>query len=591
MARTTINVYEMEDTYVSTYANDESTNFGREGYFFVGYYKSDSNVSGIFRTLLRPKFTIPQNKKIVELSLMVNIIEAVPPASIAGQIPQFNLGVRKLLESWDEHVVTYNERPKALTVGSAFAAAPAYAIGWLEIPLNIVITNNLIDEMLETGIELVQGETIVDGRIQASSSEAVSPGESPYFKVTYADPPELPTQTYPINGEVVNNSGEGNIRFTWDYHSSPVSLYAQKSYKLQISQDALTWTDYEGTTANPYADIPATSVPSGYFYWRIQTTDTDDVPSDFSDTQLCYGGSAPTAPNITTSILDKAKPRLAWTASFTQAAYQVKVISGSDTIIDTAAATADQYFDFPVSVSSGSAYTVQVRAKNTDGIYSEWASASISASFSAPAKPTFVTVKKNNSVEITVTNTDAVTRNDVYRKDGIEWIRIGTTDEDGIYLDWSAPSGEITYKVVAVNDAAETESDEADFSFSLTCGVLTCVDIPTLEVPVQYNTSWSRGGEYGAELMQFAGRKKPVAEFDEHASRNISLDFETDDVDLFSSLEEAMEAKCTMLYRDSRIKLYGVCSNISCKNDESGLIFSLSCVLSEIEHDEAVSTE
>jgi hypothetical protein len=202
-----------------------------------------------------------------------------------------------------------------------------------------------------------------------------------------------------------------------------------------------------------------------------------------------------------------------------------------------------------------------------------------------------VTVKKNNSIEITVTNSDTVTRNDIYREEDSGWVCIGMTDEDDSYTDWSAPVGTVTYKVVAVSDAGETESDEGNIAFALTHGVLTCVDYPNLEVSVDYNTSWSRGGEYGTEIMQFAGREKPVAEFDEHASRNISLDFETKDASLFTTLEEAMTAKCTMLYRDARIKLYGVCSNISCSNDEYNAVYGISFVLSEIEHDEAVSTE
>jgi hypothetical protein len=577
MARTTVNVYDMEDTYLQSGAYS-AVNYGRSESLMLGYASSYK-----CKILLRPLFLqdAPPDKKLIHISCKLYNPSSSNPFNS-------NIAVLKVLEKWSEYVAAYVTCPKVSYQAKALDTAGTFPAGWLEIPLDVFLDD--LESLRSYGVALIDIDRTVDGTLVFPSSEVV--GENaPHFVLTYADAPELPTQAYPLNGEVVNNSGEGNSRFTWDYHPSPVSLYAQKSYTLQISTDGLTWTDYTETTANAYADIAATSIPSGYFYWRVQTIDTDDVPSDFSDTQLCYGGSAPAAPNITTSVLDKAKPRLEWITSFTQTAYQVKVISGSDTIIDTAAATADQYLDFPVSVASGSAYTVQVRAKNTDGIYSEWASASISASYTAPAKPTFVTVKKNNSIEITVTNSDTVTRNDVYRSDNEEWVCIGSTDEDGIYLDWSVPTGSVTYKVVAVSDTGETESDEASDSFALTSGFLTCVDIPTLEVPVQYNTSWSRGGEYGAELMQFAGRVKPVAEFDEHASRNISLSFETDDADLFSTLEEAMTAKCTMLYRDARIKLYGVCSNITCSNDEYNAVYGISFVLSEIEHDEAVSTE
>lgn len=576
MARTTVNIFRVADTHIRS--DSSTTNYGRASVLYLGY-----NSSSLYRLLIRPLVfpTVPAGKKVVALSYKFYVYNT--PALNA------NIGIFEVLSEWSEYGVTYANQPKSLFKEKAFSAATTFSTGWVEIPLNYFVDN--IDSLIKCGVMLGDIDRTVDGLLYMDSSENTEALQAPYFTLTYADAPELPTQTYPINGDVVGNTGAGTVRFTWDYHPSPVSLYAQKSYKLQISTDGITWTDYTGTTANPYADIAATSIPSGYFYWRVQAVDADDVPSDFSDTQLCYGGSAPAAPNITTSIFDKAKPRLVWTTAFTQTAYQVKVISGSDTIIDTSAATADQYLDFPVSVASGSAYTVQVRAKNTYGIYSEWASASISASFTAPVKPTFVTVKKNNSIEITVTNSDTVTRNDVYRSENEEWVCIGSTDEDGIYLDWSAPTGSVTYKVIAVSDAGETESDEAVVSFALTHGVLTCVDYPNLEVSVDYNTSWSRGGEYGAELMQFAGREKPIAEFDEHASRNISLDFETKDASLFAALEEAMTAKCTMLYRDARIKLYGVCSNVSCTNDEYGLVYGISFVLSEIEHSEAVSTE
>lgn len=580
MARTTVNVYEIDDTYVSS--SNSTSNYGR--YNSLSMSVTDAETYRVlFRLGQSTDRTKYGSKKLIHASVKMYI-----ESFFNGVAPVGNIAIFAPLEDWSEYTVTYADRPKSLFKTNAFDESITFSTGWIEIPLDAFLNN--VTDFIKYGIAVVG---VPDGAtgIMYITSTAASSSNAPYFVLVYADAPELPAQTYPINGDVVGNTGAGTVRFTWDYHPSPVSLYAQKSYKLQISTDGIAWTDYAGTTANPYADIAATSIPSGYFYWRVQTIDADDVPSDFSDTQLCYGGSAPAAPNITTSIFDKAKPRLAWTASFTQTAYQVKVVSGSDTIIDTAAATADQYFDFPVTVTSGSAYTVQVRAKNTDGIYSEWATASISASFTAPAKPTFVTVKKNNSIEITVTNSDTVTRNDVYRSDNEEWVCIGSTDEDGIYLDWSVPTGSVIYKVVAVSDAGETESEEATTSFALTHGVLTCVDYPSLEVSVDYNTSWSRGGEYGTELMQFAGREKPVAEFDEHASRNLSLDFETDDVSLFATLEEAMAAKCTMLYRDARIKLYGVCSNISCSNDEYNTVYGISFVLSEIEHDEAVSAE
>lgn len=410
------------------------------------------------------------------------------------------------------------------------------------------------------------------------------------IETVIADCPQIPTIKSPILGETVAPIG-GVVRFSWAHNPSPQSNLPQKGYNLQISGDGLTWETITATSTNQYADVPIAKIPSGNFYWRVQTIDTDDAPSDYSDQAYAYYGTAPAAPSIVTSVFASAKPRLIWTTTFAQSAYKVQILKGATYIVDITAESSDQFYDVPVALENGQQYTVRVSARDEAAHYSAWAEDAITANYTIPTTPSFMLSKKKDSIDIVIShNQTGILRYDIYRAapGDTDFIRIGSTSTKK-YVDWSVMDGENRYKVIAVNASGESEGTQQSTTFELTTGWLTPVDDPAHPFEVRYNVQDRYYTDYDVSMMEYAGREKPVAEFGQIAQRSISVSFATNDKDAYKALERVIQLRKTVLYRNARMKMYGVCISPSDQPaDYYGMIYNLSFIINEVEHSEVV---
>lgn len=410
------------------------------------------------------------------------------------------------------------------------------------------------------------------------------------IETVIADPPQIPTIKSPVLGETVAPSG-GVVRFSWAHNPSPQSNLPQKGYNLQISGDGLTWETITATSTNQYADVPIAKIPSGNFYWRVQTIDTDDAPSDYSDQAYAYYGTAPTAPSIVTSVFTSAKPRLIWTTTFTQSAYKVQILKGATYIVDITAESSDQFYDIPVVLENGQQYTVRISARDEAAHYSAWAEDAITANYIIPTTPSFFLSKKKDGIEIIIShNQTGILRYDIYRlaTGETDFIRIGSTTTKK-YKDWSVMDGEVRYKVIAVSDSGESKGAQQGTTFELTTGWLTPVDDPAHPFEVRYNVQDKYYTDYDVSMMEYAGREKPVAEFGQLAQRSVTVSFATNDKDAYKALEKVIRQRKTVLYRNARMKMYGVCISPSDQPaDYYGMIYNLSFVINEVEYSEVV---
>lgn len=410
------------------------------------------------------------------------------------------------------------------------------------------------------------------------------------IETVIADCPQIPTIKSPILGETVAPSG-GVVRFSWAHNPSSQSNLPQKGYNLQISGDGLTWETITATSTSQYADVPIAKIPSGNFYWRVQTIDTDDAPSDYSDQAYAYYGTAPTAPSIVTSVFTSAKPRLIWTTTFAQSAYKVQILKGATYIVDIIAESSDQFYDIPVALENGEQYTVRVSARDEAAHYSAWAEDTITANYIIPTTPSFVLSKKKDSIDIVIShNQTGILRYDIYRfaPGDTDFIRIGSTTTKK-YKDWSVMDGEVRYKVIAVSDSGESKGAQQRTTFELTTGWLTPVDDPAHPFEVRYNVQDRYYTDYDVSMMEYSGREKPVAEFGQLAQRSVTVSFATNDKDAYKALERVIRQRKTILYRNARMKMYGVCISPSDQPaDYYGMIYNLSFIINEVEYSEVV---
>jgi hypothetical protein len=566
MATETANERNLLDTYVSSATADQGKN-----YKYIGILEMGGN----YFTLLKMKSHTEQRRKIMSKKIVFKLFQSRTAAS--------NLYAYKLIDEWDANV-TYLTLP-LWSSGTLIGTVPGTAVAGdiFEFDLDAFSLDDL-----ETNGIMLHGDNSESIRCTGTRS-LTAPSDAVYIEITYADAPDLPTDLTPSAGANVEiTSGFG--RFSWKYNPSTVSGLPQKAYNLQLSSDGLTWTTINATSADQYADVAVASIPSGDFYWRVQTIDTDDVPSDYSAQQYAYYGTAPAAPTIITSVFASSKPRIEWSTAYAQAGYRVQILLGEVSVIDATVETADAFYDVPVALADDTQYTVRVTVKDTSAHYSAWAEDAISTDYAVPEVPTFFITKKKDSVDLTITNPtgEAVIRNDIYRLEGTEYIRIGSTTGT-TYTDWSVGTGIQTYKVAAVGASGEAVSAAAEVDFAVDGTFLTAVDDAENPFEVKYNALDQSSAEHNLTLVEYAGRDKPVAEFGEVIQRSVYVTFDSDDQNEYARLNDILSRQSVVLFRNARQKIYGVCTNQTEQpEDYLGLAYNLSFVVNEIEHSEVV---
>lgn len=573
MAKTTITTKALDGVYVNSIHPEK--NYGQSTDMYIGSEHVGSGQYQYYHAYIKSDIQLPLRKKAISLKFKLPRIE-LPPEQ------QFRIYFYEILSEWDEMTITFDNRPKRRALAKLDVTIDTTPIVTLEVSEFVTL------ETLRRGIGIYAES---DGGTKYLRFGSPRNNDfTPTIELVVVDYPNLPIAKSPIYGEAVELSN-GTVRFSWEHNPSEQSNLPQKGYNLQISGDGLTWETITATSTNQYADVPIAKIPSGNFYWRVQTIDTDDAPSDYSDQAYAYYGTAPTAPSIVTSVFTSAKPRLIWTTTFAQSAYKVQILKGATYIVDITAESSDQFYDIPVALENGQQYTVRVSARDEAAHYSAWAEDAITASYIVPTTPSFILSKKKDSVEITISHNEAgILRYDIYRADpgDTDFIRIGSTSTKK-YVDWSVMDGENRYKVIAVNASGESEGAQQSTTFELTTGWLTPVDDPAHPFEVRYNVQDRYYTDYDVSMMEYAGREKPVAEFGQIAQRSISVSFATNDKDAYKALERVIQLRKTVLYRNARMKMYGVCISPSDQPaDYYGMIYNLSFIINEVEHSEVV---
>jgi hypothetical protein len=529
------------------------------------------------RTMFIFNDVIPQAKKIVGVLISFKI--SCAPNSVFPITATFPLCLYTNSEEMPDYIV--KELDEA---GISYANYQR---------LSYDITNDIDLNSLKSGTigvgGIAAGGEANDYLLYLLSNFAPNLDDRPFIDIICADAPDLPTDLSPSAGANVEITG-GNGHFAWKHNPSTISGLPQKSYNIQFSADGVTWTTVSATTSNQYADVATASIPSGNFYWRVQVIDTDDVPSDYSAAQYAYRGTMPAAPSIITSVFDSSKPRIEWSTAYTQAGYRVQILLGEVSVIDATVETADAFYDVPVALADDTQYTVRVTVKDESAHYSAWAEDSISTDYAVPEVPTFILTKKKDSVELNITNPtgEAVIRNDIYRLEGTEHIRIGSTTGT-TYTDWSVGTGIQTYKVAAVGASGEAMSTAAEVDFAVVGTYLTAVDDTEHPFKVKYNVLDKNSAEHNMTLVEYAGREKPVAEFGEVIQRSVYVSFDSDDAGEYARLHDILSSQSVVLFRNAREKIYGVCTNLTDQpQNYQKTAYNLSFVVNEIEHSEVV---
>ena len=155
--------------------------------------------------------------------------------------------------------------------------------------------------------------------------------------------------------------------FTWT-HSTSTGSSATKS-ELQYSADEETWTDLATVTgsATEYT-LPAGTLTTGTWYWRVRTYNLDSVASEWSDAAQFIAVGKPSTPLIT--IADNSpRPTITWQVS-EQEGYELTI--DGEVIRDYGTGKS---WTSPRYLTDGP-HTVSVRVQNSYGLWSDRATMS-----------------------------------------------------------------------------------------------------------------------------------------------------------------------------------------------------------------------
>ncbi|MFE1630740.1 DNRLRE domain-containing protein [Brevibacillus reuszeri] len=414
-------------------------------------------------------------------------------------------------------------------------------------------------------------------RIRAYDGTAYGPWDESdgVFTILHNVAPEAPTNLSPSGGAPIDRTSAKV--FTWK-HNDPNSNDPQSKFDLQWRQvGASTWNTVTQTTPNQYWNAPANTFPRGNIEWQVRTYDQAGLSGPYSNQATFFAGEKPADPTIIgpSSPVPVARPTLEW-SSYGQTGYQVQVLNAArNTLWDSGEVSSlNKARTIGIDLTNNTSYFLRVRIKNTDGLWSGWVERSITVSYTTPPTPILTITGKaqEGKMMISIQNPNPsgtepnVTSNDLYRRElgQEEWTRIKVgIPRNGSYEDFTVASG-ITYeyKVRAFgNNATMKDTHYYQGTVHLNGVWLHCVGDPSgttrqFVLRSGYSDEWKAEGS----LMQFAGRKRPVAEFGEGGEGNIQVDLSMlKDSEDRISLQRIVSKRSTVCYRDNRgRKMFGV---------------------------------
>jgi hypothetical protein len=405
-------------------------------------------------------------------------------------------------------------------------------------------------------------------RIRAYDGTSYGPWDESdgVFTIQHNQAPTVPTNLSPSGGTPKDRASV--IHLSWQHNDANGDPQAQFDLQWRKQGDA-TWNDVSQVTTNQCWDAPAGTFPKGTIEWRVRTYDQAGLSSPYSDIQTFFAGDKPANPTVTDPIdgatVPVARPTVQW-SSVGQTAYHVKVLDVAEALLwETQANSPNKAQTVLYDLQNNTDYKIQVAIKNADNLWSDFVTSNIHVSYTPPAVPIVATTKGEGIITISIDNPTPtgtepnVSYNSVFRRKQGEstWIRIATNiPADASFVDYTPASGQVyEYFVRAWGDNG-TYSDSSVVSESISfIGVWLhdTTDPSTLHQFKYDGDGRSENWQPTAAMMQFAGRRLPIAEYDDTEQRSVSvkLSLLKDSGDL-EALEGLIYSKSTLCYRDAR---------------------------------------
>lgn len=434
-------------------------------------------------------------------------------------------------------------------------------------------------------------------RIRAYDGSAYGPWDESngVFTIQHNQAPTEPTNLNPPSGTIDRAAVN---RLSWQHNDANADPQAKFDLQWRV-QGSTTWNDITQSTVNQFYDAPANLFPRGTIEWRVRTYDQADLSSPYSNIATFFSGDKSAMPTIVLPgpTVAVANPTVQWSSTDqTGFLLTVKDAAGT-TVFSKERNSTNKAETITYSLENQQEYTIELKIKNADELYSDAAVLNISVSYTPPAIPDIETVKGDSFVQINITDPiptgtqPAVLYHEIYKEIDKEFVLIATNIKNE-YKDYNVASREITRYFVRTLGDNDTFSDTTTFSesISLTGVWLHVVEDPENTIHEFKADGGGRSSKWGLEnaVHHFQGRKRPVIETGE--MEDFSVDFSLDILDDLerAALESIVYSHETVCYRDGRgRKAFGVFVNVPL-NDVIGGLYSTSLTLTKIDFKEGI---
>jgi hypothetical protein len=397
------------------------------------------------------------------------------------------------------------------------------------------------------------------------------------FTIQHNQAPTAPTNLQPSGGTPEDRASV--IRLSWQF-SDPNTGDSQSKFDLQYSTDGgTTFATVTEATPNQYYDVPANTFPHGNVAWKVRAYDQSNVDGPYSNQVVFLAGDKPADPTITSptsgSTVTVANPLLQWSSS-SQTDYQIQALYGTDTVIWDSGdvVSTNKTATVEANLQNNTSYTIQLRIKNSDGLWSNWVQSNMAVSYTPPVNPTASSAVNKDSASVTVnysnpTGTTAPSYARVYKQVNGAWKLYADQQAlNSSYTNYAIESGQSVTHGVSTMGTNGVESDIVATEVTPSFPGVWLHDpadppgtIYHFRLREQNRTAQT---SYGQTMMHFEGRALPIADISGQSDQQVQVTIDClDSSNDLTTLRSLIARQATLLYRDSKgRKMYGVVSAV-----------------------------
>lgn len=339
---------------------------------------------------------------------------------------------------------------------------------------------------------------------------------------------------------------EDDVVFKWAHNS--IDTTDQTAYEVRYRLAGTTNTWVSKKVSSSASQYNAGKFEEGLWEWQVRTWGDFTDPSVWSSLQTFRVASAPVVGIITPGEVEtQSKATVSWSfvdKAATQAEWNARLYDASGVLVSSLSGkNAATSVTFPTTIHNHATYRVDVRAKNTFGLWSSTESVTFQVQYALPAAPSLDGYwdADRGAISLTVTinggggvETESVT---VYRSEnGEPWVKIasGLTEAQAIIDPIPRLNTTVSYKAVAISSLpSEAESLPLQLLTDATLNSWAMWNFgPGFQqyVRAQFDLKPKDSPRAKKVLEQFDGRTYPLEFMEDARTHDYSVSFTLDEM-------------------------------------------------------------